>query len=108
MSFGAVEKGPTIAASSSFGSHVFSVQRGRVHFYFYKIGKNYVFMISDDANDSPTAERVIDTQPRSARLNVHYHEPPADITPRPVSDFLLTPESLEVPQPINRQSYQSL
>lgn len=28
----------------------------------------------------------------------HYHEPPADITPRPVSDFLLTPESLEVPQ----------
>jgi len=55
-------------------------------------------MISDNANDSPTAERVIDTQLRSARLNVH--EPPADITPRPVSDFLLTPESLEVPQPL--------
>ena len=48
----------------------------------------------------PTAERVVDTQPRSARLNVHYHDPPLDITPRPVSDFLLTPESLEVPQPL--------
>ena len=56
-------------------------------------------MISDDANDSPTAERVIDIQPRSARLNVHYHDPPADITPRPGSHFLLTPESLEVTQP---------
>ena len=56
-------------------------------------------MISDDAYDSPTAERVIDIQPRSARLNVRYHDPPADITPRPGSDFLLTPESLEVTQP---------